>query len=178
MAVVKKLIKDVWLHGQGSTFTAKICRCPTDGRLQEFNVSLKQWSPLTDSDRLVSDLSKLLGMIDMGEGAEKPCKAYTPEQRGLLVASSASVSAVKAVCDIMSKPHKEFDASKLAVHQPVGKETTKHFKGSSLSQHFLNLTPGIDKLKQQWGGLQSSLKIGIKHCPTQDCVTVGLLRLV
>ena len=82
MAVVKKLIKDVWLHGQGSTFTAKICRCPTDGRLQEFNVSLKQWSPLTDSDRLVSDLSKLLGMIDMGEGAEKPCKAYTPEQRG------------------------------------------------------------------------------------------------
>jgi len=82
MAVVKKLIKDVWLHGQGSTFTAKICRCPTDGRLQEFNVSLKQWSPLTDSDRLVSDVSKLLGMIDMGEGAEKPCKAYTPEQRG------------------------------------------------------------------------------------------------
>ena len=64
----------------------------------------------------------------------------------MAVASSASVSAVKAVCDIMSKPHKEFDASKLAVHQPVGKETTKHFKGSSLSQHFLNLTPGIDKL--------------------------------
>ena len=50
----------------------------------------------------------------------------------------------------MSKPHKEFDASKLAVHQPVGKETTKHLKGreniASLSQHFLNLTPGIDKL--------------------------------
>ena len=45
-------------------------------------VSLKQWSPLPDSDRLVSDVSKLLGMIDMGEGAEKPCKAYTPEQRG------------------------------------------------------------------------------------------------
>ncbi|DBB10695.1 TPA: hypothetical protein ACH3X3_007194 [Trebouxia sp. C0006] len=64
----------------------------------------------------------------------------------MAVASSASVSAVKAVCDIMSKPHKEFDASKLAVHQPVGKETTKHCKGSSLSQHFLNLTPGIDKL--------------------------------
>ncbi|DBA84747.1 TPA: hypothetical protein ACH3X1_005993, partial [Trebouxia sp. C0004] len=65
----------------------------------------------------------------------------------MAVASSASVSAVKAVCDIMSKPHKEFDASKLAVHQPVGKETTKHCKGSSLSQHFLNLTPGIDKLE-------------------------------
>ena len=64
----------------------------------------------------------------------------------MAVASSASVSAVKAVCDIMSKPHKEFDASKLAVHQPEGKETTKHFKGSSLNQHFLNLTPGIDKL--------------------------------
>ena len=64
----------------------------------------------------------------------------------MAVANNASILAVKAVCDIMSKPHKEFDASKLAVHQPVGKETTKHFKGSSLSQQFLNLTPGINKL--------------------------------
>ena len=39
----------------------------------------------------------------------------------MAVASQASVSAVKAVCDIMSKPHKEFDASKLVVHQPEGK---------------------------------------------------------
>ena len=44
-----------------------------------------QWSPLTDSNRLVSDVSKLsilLDIIDMGEGDEKPCRAYTPEQRG------------------------------------------------------------------------------------------------
>jgi len=64
----------------------------------------------------------------------------------MAVASQASVSAVKAVCDIMSKPHKEFDASKLVVHQPEGKETTEHLKGSSLSRHFLDFTPGIDKL--------------------------------
>jgi len=64
----------------------------------------------------------------------------------MAIASSASVSAVKAVCDIMSKPHKEFDASKLVVHQPVGKETTEHLKGSSLGRHFPNFTPGIDKL--------------------------------
>ena len=55
--------------------------------------------------------------------------------------------AVKAVCDILSKPHKEFDASKLAVHQPVGKETTEHLKGSSLGRHFPDFTPGIDKLR-------------------------------
>ena len=45
-----------------------------------------QWSPLTDSDRLVSDVCKLLSIlldiIDMREGDEKPCRAYTPEQRG------------------------------------------------------------------------------------------------
>ena len=64
----------------------------------------------------------------------------------MAVASQASVSAVKAICDIMSKPHKEFDASKLVVHQSVGKETTEHLKGSSLSRHFPNFTPGIDKL--------------------------------
>ena len=32
-------------------------------------------------------------------------------------------------------------------------------------------------LQQQWGGLQSSLKIGIKHCPTQRCGKMGLLGL-
>lgn len=46
------------------------------------------WLPLTDSDRLVSDVSKLLSilldLIDVREGAEKPCKTYTPEQRGSL----------------------------------------------------------------------------------------------
>ena len=64
----------------------------------------------------------------------------------MAIASQASVSAVKAVCDIMSKPHKKFDASKLVVHQPEGKETTEHVKGSSLSRQFLAFTPGIDKL--------------------------------
>ena len=64
----------------------------------------------------------------------------------MAVATQASVSAVKAVSDIMSKPHKEFDASKLVVHQPIGKETTEHLKGSSLSRHFLDFTPRIDKL--------------------------------
>ena len=45
-----------------------------------------QWSPLTDSYKLVSDVCKLLSIlldiIDMRKGDEKPCKAYTPEQRG------------------------------------------------------------------------------------------------
>ncbi len=74
----------------------------------------------------------------------------------MAIASNASVSAVKAVCDIMSKPHKEFDASKLAVHQPVGKETTEHLKGSSLSRHFPDFTPGIDKLKTWFWLLRGS----------------------
>ena len=74
----------------------------------------------------------------------------------MAIASNASVSAVKAVCDIMSKPHKEFDASKLAVHQPVGKETTEHLKGSSLSRHYPDFTPGIDKLKTWFWLLRGS----------------------
>ncbi len=64
----------------------------------------------------------------------------------MAVASQASIAAVKAVCEIMRQPHKEFDASKLELHQAVGKETTEHLKGSGLSMHFPNFTPGIDKL--------------------------------
>jgi len=95
VAVVKKLIKDVWLYEKGGAFTAKICRCPTNGRLQEFNVYLEQWSPLTDSERLVSDVAKLLNilldLIDVDEGAEKPFKTYTPEQRCSLEKCSDAV---------------------------------------------------------------------------------------
>ena len=64
----------------------------------------------------------------------------------MAVASNASVLAIKSVYDIMSQPHKEYDASKLVLHQPVGSENISHLKGSSLSTWFPNLTPGIDKL--------------------------------
>ena len=64
----------------------------------------------------------------------------------MAVASNASVLAIKSVYDIMSQPHKEYDASKLVLHQPVGSENTLHLKGSSLRTWFPNLTPGIDKL--------------------------------
>ena len=59
-----------------------------------------QWSPLTDSDKLVSDVSKLLSIlldiIDMGKGDEKPCKEYTSEQRGS-VESCSNAYAVPAL---------------------------------------------------------------------------------
>ena len=64
----------------------------------------------------------------------------------MAVASNASVLAIKLVYDIMSQPHKEYDASKLVLHQAVRSENTSHLKGSSLSTWFPNLTPGIDKL--------------------------------
>ena len=64
----------------------------------------------------------------------------------MAIASNASTLAARAVYDIMSQPHKEYDANKLVLHQPVGSENTSHLKGSSLSTWFPNLTPGIDKL--------------------------------
>ncbi|DBA94961.1 TPA: hypothetical protein ACH3X1_002487 [Trebouxia sp. C0004] len=60
-----------------------------DGRLHEFNVYWEQWSPLTDSERLVSDVSSFL--IDVDEGAEKPSETYTPEQRCSLEKCSDAV---------------------------------------------------------------------------------------
>ena len=64
----------------------------------------------------------------------------------MAVASRATASAVKAVGGIMSQPHKVFDASKLVLHQAVGKENTEHLRGSSISTRFLDFTPGTDKL--------------------------------
>ena len=51
----------------------------------------------------------------------------------MATASNASTLAAKAVFDIMSQPHKEYDANQLVLHQPVGSENTSHLKGSSLS---------------------------------------------
>ena len=64
----------------------------------------------------------------------------------MAIASNASTLAARAVYDIMSQPHTEYDANKLVLHQPVGSENTSHLKGSSLSTWLPNLTPGIDKL--------------------------------
>ena len=64
----------------------------------------------------------------------------------MAIASDASTLAAKAVYDIMSQPHKEYDAKQLVLHHSVGSENTSHLKGSSLSTWFPNLTPGIDKL--------------------------------
>jgi hypothetical protein len=51
----------------------------------------------------------------------------------------------------MSQPHKGFDASKLVPHQAVGKENTEHLRGFNISTHFLDFTPGTDKLvKRFW----------------------------
>jgi hypothetical protein len=50
----------------------------------------------------------------------------------MAIASNASTLAAKAVYDIMSQPHKEYDANQLVLHQPVGSENTSHLKGSSL----------------------------------------------
>ena len=64
----------------------------------------------------------------------------------MAIASNASTLAAKAMYNIMSQPHKEFDANQLVLRKPVGLENTSHLKGSDLSTWFPNLTPGIDKL--------------------------------
>ena len=76
------LIKQNWVYGKGGAVTEKTCRCPTNGRLLKFNANVEKWLPLTDSDRLVSGVSKLLSIIiDVDEGVEKPSNAYTSEQQ-------------------------------------------------------------------------------------------------
>ena len=117
VAVVKKLIKEVWVHGQGSIFIVNICRNPMDGRLQEFNVYLKEWLPLTDSDLLVSDVSKLLSilldLIDMGGGAEKPCtalQANTSTAPPLLCSSAMPVPVFTKTFLVRSRPGMQVNA--------------------------------------------------------------------
>ncbi len=63
VAVVSKVIRDVWVYNKGSVDTERICRCPSTGRLQVLNRLMEEWSPLTDSDRLVADVSKLLDTL-------------------------------------------------------------------------------------------------------------------
>ena len=63
VAVMSKVIRDVWVYNKGSVDTERICRCPSTGRLQVFNRSVEEWTPLTDSDRLVADASKLLDIL-------------------------------------------------------------------------------------------------------------------
>ena len=59
VAVMSKVIQDVWVYNKGNVDTERICRCPSTGRLQVFNRWAEEWTPLTDSDRLVADVSKL-----------------------------------------------------------------------------------------------------------------------
>ncbi len=54
VAVVSKVIRDVWVYNKGSADTERICRCPSTGRLQVLNRLADEWTPLTDSERLVA----------------------------------------------------------------------------------------------------------------------------
>ena len=63
VAVVSKVIRDVWVNNKGSVDTERICRCPSTGRLQVLNRLVEEWTPLTDSDRPVADVSKLLDIL-------------------------------------------------------------------------------------------------------------------
>ena len=64
VAVMSKLIRDVWVYNKGSVETERICRCPSTGRLQVLNGLGEEWAPLTDSERLVADVSKLLDILE------------------------------------------------------------------------------------------------------------------
>ena len=63
VAVLSKVIRDVWVYNTGNVDTERICRCPSTGRLHMLNRLGEEWAPLTDSDRLVADVSKLLDIL-------------------------------------------------------------------------------------------------------------------
>jgi len=71
VAVMSKVIRDVWVYNKGSVDTERICRCPSTGRLQVFNRLVEEWTPLTDSDRLVADVSKLLDILQHSTHVDK-----------------------------------------------------------------------------------------------------------
>ena len=71
VAVMSKVIRDVWVYNKGSVDMERICRCPSTGRLQVFNRLVEGWTPLTDSDRLVADVSKLLEILQHSTHLDK-----------------------------------------------------------------------------------------------------------
>ena len=71
VAVMSKVIRDVWVYNKGSVDMERICRCPSTGRLQVFNRLVEEWTPLTDSDRLVADVSKLLEILQHSTHLDK-----------------------------------------------------------------------------------------------------------
>ena len=71
VTVISKVIRDVWVYNKGSVDTERICRCPSTGRLQVLNRSVEEWTPLTDSDRLVADVSKLLDILQHSTHVDK-----------------------------------------------------------------------------------------------------------
>ena len=71
VAVISKVIRDVWVYNKGSVDTERICRCPSTGRLQVLDRSVEEWTPLTDSDRLVADVSKLLDILQHSKHVDK-----------------------------------------------------------------------------------------------------------
>lgn len=77
-AVMSKVIRDVWVYNKGSVDTERICRCPSTGRLQVFNRLVEEWTPLTDSDRLVADVSKLLEILQHSTHVDKCAGKLAP----------------------------------------------------------------------------------------------------
>ena len=63
VAVLSKVIRDVWVYNKGNVDTERICRCASTGRLQVLNMLGEEWAPLTDSERLLADVSKLLDIL-------------------------------------------------------------------------------------------------------------------
>ena len=78
VAVMSKVIRDVWVYNKGSVDTERICRCPSTGRLQVFNRLVEEWTPLTDSDRLVADVSKLLEILQHSTHVDKCAGKLAP----------------------------------------------------------------------------------------------------
>ena len=95
MAVMSKVIRDVWVYNKGSVDTKRICRCPSTGGLQVFNRLVEEWTPLTDSDRLVADVSKLLEILQqlthLDKCASEPAPFCSLEQMRSLKKCSRAV---------------------------------------------------------------------------------------
>ncbi len=87
--VVSKVIRDIWVYGKCGGDTDRICRCPSTGRLQVFNRWVEEWTPLTDSDKLVADVSKLLDILVDTCAGENPSLWSLEQMRSLQKCSRA-----------------------------------------------------------------------------------------
>ena len=144
VAVMSKVIRDVFVYNKGSVDTQRICRCPSTGRLQVFNSLVEEWTSLTDSDRLVADVSKLLEILQHSTHVDKCAGELAPFCSLEQMRSLKKCSRVIDIHDINFDPCKAkvltMQLAKCLPNLPLGQEKAVGDQTSTSSAKTLSNT--------------------------------------